>query len=104
MNPGTDTIRSPSGSQHQRNRQTNTITRPQTKHHLTQADCGHGFCRAGPSCSKRRYLNELVKGHFVNWFCGFNVQYSNIFTEKNVLPTFFQQKNSAYLRFTQCKL
>ena len=36
----------------------------------------------GPSCSKRRYLNELVKGHFVNCFSGFNIQYSDIFAEK----------------------
>ena len=33
----------------------------------------------GPSCSKRRQLNELVKGHFVNCFSGFNIQYSDIF-------------------------
>ena len=29
---------------------------------------------SGPSCSKRRKLNELVKGHFVNCFSGFNIQ------------------------------
>ena len=34
---------------------------------------------SGPSCSKRRYLNELVKGHFVNCFSGLNIQYSDIF-------------------------
>ena len=33
----------------------------------------------GPSCSKRRLLNKLVKGHFVNCFSGFNIQYSDIF-------------------------
>ena len=33
----------------------------------------------GPSCAKRRYLNELVKGHFVNCFSGFIIQYSDIF-------------------------
>ena len=35
-----------------------------------------------PSCSKRRKLNELVKGHFVNCFSGFNIQYSVILAEK----------------------
>ena len=39
---------------------------------------------SGPSCSKRRQLNELVKGHFVNYFSGFNIQYSDIFGWKNV--------------------
>ena len=34
---------------------------------------------SGPSFSKRRQLNELVKGHFVNCFSRFNVQYSDIF-------------------------
>ena len=38
----------------------------------------------GPSCSKRRQLNELVKGHFVNCFSRFNIQYSDIFCWKNV--------------------
>ena len=33
----------------------------------------------GPSCSKRRWLNELVKGHFVNCFSGFNIHYSDIY-------------------------
>ena len=33
---------------------------------------------SGHSCSKHRYLNELVKGHFVNDFSGFNTQYSEI--------------------------
>ena len=33
------------------------------------------------SCSK---LNELVKGHFVICFSGFNIQYSDIFCSKNV--------------------
>ena len=33
----------------------------------------------GPGCSKRCQLNELVKGHFVNCFSGFNTQYSDIF-------------------------
>ena len=28
---------------------------------------------SGPSCSKRHWLNELVKGHFVNCFSGFNI-------------------------------
>ena len=37
--------------------------------------------RSGPGCSK---LNELVKGHFVNCFSGFNIQYSDIFCWKNV--------------------
>ena len=32
-----------------------------------------------PSCSKHREHNELVKGHFVNCFSGFNTQYSDIF-------------------------
>ena len=32
----------------------------------------------GPSCSKRRLLNELVKTHFVNYFSGFNIQCSDI--------------------------
>ena len=36
----------------------------------------------GPGCSKRRQLNELVKGHFVNCFSGFNLQYSDIFCWK----------------------
>ena len=34
------------------------------------------FCQtktSGPSCSKRRYLYELVKGHFVNSFSRFNI-------------------------------
>ena len=35
--------------------------------------------RPGPSCSKRRKLNELVKGHFFNCFSRFNIQYSDIF-------------------------
>ena len=39
---------------------------------------------AGPSCSKHRYLNKLVTGHFVNCFGGFNIQYSDIFCWKNV--------------------
>ena len=34
---------------------------------------------SGPSCSKHHYLNELVKGHFVHCFSGFNIQYSDIF-------------------------
>ena len=38
----------------------------------------------GPGCSKRRWLNELVKGHFVNCFSRFNTQYSDIFCWKNV--------------------
>ena len=33
----------------------------------------------GPVVTKRRYLNELVKGHFVNCFSGFNIQFSDIF-------------------------
>ena len=33
----------------------------------------------GPSCSKRRQPHELLKGHFVNCFSGFNIQYSDIF-------------------------
>ena len=33
----------------------------------------------GPSCSKRRWLNKFVKGHFVNCFSEFNIQYSDIF-------------------------
>ena len=37
-----------------------------------------------PSCSKRCLLIELVKGHFVNCFSGFNTQYSDIFCWKNV--------------------
>ena len=64
----------------------------------------------GPSCSKRCQLNELVKGHFVNCFRGFNLQYSDICCWKNVSsfctakPTnIFQQKISAYLRITWCK-
>ena len=32
-----------------------------------------------PSCSKRRQLNELVKGHFVNCFSESNIKYSDIF-------------------------
>ena len=35
----------------------------------------------GPSCSK---LNEFIKGHFVNCFSRFNIQYANIFCWKNV--------------------
>ena len=38
----------------------------------------------GPSCSRRHKLNELVKGHFVNCFSRFNIQYSDIFCWKNV--------------------
>ena len=63
----------------------------------------------GPSCSKHRLHNELIKGRFVNHFSRFNIQYSDIFAEKNVsallqkLLTFFQQKISAYLRITWCK-
>ena len=37
---------------------------------------------SGPSCSKRRLLNDLVKGHFVNCFSRFNIQYSYIFLLK----------------------
>ena len=37
---------------------------------------------AGPICSKRRKLKELVKGHFVNWFSGFNIQYSDVLLKK----------------------
>ena len=37
------------------------------------------MCMSGPSCSKCYNLNELVKGHFVNCFRGFNLQYSDIF-------------------------
>ena len=37
------------------------------------------YKQSGPSCSKHRRLNELVKGHFVNCFSGFNIQYSDIF-------------------------
>ena len=55
--------------------------------------------RPGPSCSKRRYLNKLVKGHFVNCFSGFNIQYSDIFCWKmwvavalQKLLTFFSKK------------
>ena len=48
------------------------------------------FQRSGPSCSKRHKFNELVKGHFVNCFSGFNIQYSDIFSEK--LLTFFSKK------------
>ena len=40
--------------------------------------------KSGPSYSKRRKLNKLVKGHFVNCFSGFNTQYSDIFCLKNV--------------------
>ena len=40
--------------------------------------------KPGPSCSKHRYLYELVKGHFVNCFSRFNTQYSDIFCWKNV--------------------
>ena len=68
----------------------------------------------GPICSKRRYFNELVKGYFVNYFSGFNIQYSDTFCWKNVssfctakATHIFQQKrkkNSAYLRITWCKL
>ena len=29
----------------------------------------------GPSCSKHRKLNGLIKGHFVNCFRGFHIQY-----------------------------
>ena len=35
--------------------------------------------KPGPGCSKRRKLNELVMGHFVNCFSRFNIQYSDIF-------------------------
>ena len=35
--------------------------------------------QSGPSCSKHRLLNELVKGHFVNCCSRFNIQYSDIF-------------------------
>ena len=38
----------------------------------------------GPSCSKRLQLNELVKGHFVNCFSGFNIVYFDIFCWKIV--------------------
>ena len=38
-----------------------------------------GMNTPGPSCSKCRYLKELVKGHFINYFSGFNIQYSDIF-------------------------
>ena len=31
---------------------------------------------------QNRCLNELIKGHFVNCFSGFNIQYSGIFAEK----------------------
>ena len=29
-------------------------------------------------------VNELIKGHFINYFSGFNIQYSDIFCWKNV--------------------
>ena len=72
------------------------------------SDASNDIHTPGPSCSKRRQLNELVNGHFVNCFSGFNIQYSDIFfAEKKSalqkLPTIFQQKKSAYLRITRCK-
>ena len=40
----------------------------------------------GPSCSKRCKLNKLVKGHFINCFSRFNIQYcksySHFFSKK----------------------
>ena len=37
-----------------------------------------------PICPKGCYLNELVKGNFVNCLSGFNIQYYDIFCWKNV--------------------
>ena len=60
----------------------------------------------GPSCSKHRKLNELVKGYFVNCFSGFNIQYSDIFCWKNVSSfckfyhhIFFSKNTSIYAIF-----
>ena len=44
-------------------------------HHLDMAKINRNRCKtSGPGCSKRRYLNELVKGHFVNCFSRFNIR------------------------------
>ena len=45
---------------------------------ITGTQLDHAI-RSGPGCSKRRWFNELVKGHFVNCSSGFNTQYSDIF-------------------------
>ena len=45
----------------------------------------------GPSCSKRRQHNERVKGHFVDCFSIFNIQYSDIFAAK-ATHIFFSKK------------
>ena len=44
-----------------------------------RSSCACAMYHPGPSCSKCRQLNELVKGHLVNCFNGFNTQYSDIF-------------------------
>ena len=38
-------------------------------------------CLSGPSCSKHRYLNELVKRSTCKVFCNFITKYTNILVE-----------------------
>ena len=49
-----------------------------------RSSCACAKYHPGPSCSKPLWVNELVKGHFVNCFSGLNIQYSDIFCWKNV--------------------
>ena len=37
---------------------------------------------SGPSCSKRRQLNELVSGQNVNCSSKYNIKFTGIFAEK----------------------
>ena len=46
----------------------------------------------GPRCSKCCQLNELIKGHFVNCFSGFNMQYSDILDSVYNILIFFAEK------------
>ena len=60
----------------------------------------------GPVVQSVVSLSSSFKGHFVNCFSGFNIQYSDIFCWKNVssfCTHIFQQNISAYLRITRCK-
>ena len=60
----------------------------------------------GPVVQSIVSLTSSLKGHFVNYFSGFNIQYSDIFCWKMWMQkplTFFQQNIAAYLHITRCK-
>ena len=53
-----------------------------------QQFCCIALKSSGPSCSKRRYLNELVSGQNINSSSKYNIKFTRIFAEKKMWVAF----------------